>query len=155
MIKRANKRGWIRIVEAFIAVLLVTGVLLILINQGYLGKGKSDYSAKIYDAQIAVLREIQIDSTLRAEILNVNPIPVSSDQTGLFPVNVLKKINDRITEYQYLNCTASICGLDKICPQPDTTNKEKDVYAQGVAISAEPNLPEFSPRQLKLFCWTK
>lgn len=154
MIKRGNKQGWIRIVEAFIAVLLVTGVLLIFINKGYLGQGKSDYSEKIYNAQISVLREIQLDSTLRTKILEYGSIPVSSSEPG-FPPEVLNKINERINEYQYLDCTASICELDKICPQLYTTNKEKNIYAQAVAISAEPNIETFSPRQLKLFCWTK
>lgn len=155
MVKRSDKRGWIKIVEAFIAVLIVAGVLLLFINKGYLGSGKSDYSEKIYNAQISILREVQLDSDLREEVLNVEEVPVGSDQEGIFPVGVKTKIDERIQEYQYLECTASICELDKICPQPTSTNKEKDVYAQAVAISAESTLPKFSPRQLKLFCWTK
>lgn len=150
-----NKRGWIRIVEAFIAVLIVTGVLLLFINKGYLGGEKSDYSEKIYSAQISILREIQLDPSLREKILNQNlEMPISSGQI-IFPPEVWNKIESRINEYQYLDCTASICDLDKVCPQPEGTNKEKDIYAQAVSITAEPNLPKFSPRQLKLFCWTK
>lgn len=154
-----SKRGWIRIVEAFIAVLLVTGVLLIFINNGYLGQGKSDYSEKIYNAQISILREIQLDPDLRVEILSVKSesMPVSSNLEGVFPQQVLNKINERVTEYQYLNCTASLCELDKVCSYSSEV-PNKNIYAQAVAISAEPSDPKlitFSPRQLKLFCWTK
>ena len=62
-----NKRGWIRIVEAFIAVLLVAGILLFVINKGYIGR--RDISQQVYDAQLAVLREIQLNDTLRTQIL--------------------------------------------------------------------------------------
>ena len=39
-----NKKAWIRIIEAFVALLLITGVLLIVINKGYIGK--EDVSSK-------------------------------------------------------------------------------------------------------------
>ncbi|MBD3247200.1 hypothetical protein GF378_01110, partial [Candidatus Pacearchaeota archaeon] len=53
-----DKRGWIRIIEAFIAVLLVAGALLIVINQGYIGK--ADISEQVYEVQLAILREIEL-----------------------------------------------------------------------------------------------
>ena len=140
-----NKRGWIRVVEAFVAVLLITGVLLIIINKGYIGK--KDISNKVYDAELSILREIELDDNLRSEILSANPLPINWGDTN-FPVNVKNKIEVRSPEY--LECKAKICELDKICIME---NIDKDVYAQAVAISATNEI--YKPRQLKLFCWEK
>ena len=136
-----NKRGWIKIVEAFIAVLLITSVLLIIINKGYIG-GK-DISQKVYDVQLSILREIELDDSLRAEILGVENIPVEVDENS----EVYKRIENR--KPAYLKCSAKICDLNVICAldnYPDT-----DVYVQSVAIAT--TLQSDAMRQLKLFCW--
>ena len=137
-----NKRGWIRIIEAFIAVLLIAGVLLIVIDKGYIGK--NDISEKVYQSQLAVLREIELDSALRQEILNVD-----LDGGAVVPTNVSNRISNRMPDY--LECASKLCRLDKICALDEYI--KKDVYAQAVAITA--TLEDYSPRQLKLFCWVK
>lgn len=137
-----NKRGWIKIVEAFIAIMLIAGVLLIVINKGYIGK--SDISSKVYKIQLAVLREIELDDGLRGDILTA---VLGEDN---IPNGVQNKISNRIPKN--LECKAKICELDKICAL-DSYNTEKDVYAQSVAIVA--TLQNYDPRQLKLFCWVK
>jgi len=135
-----NKRGWIRIVEAFIAVLLIAGVLLIVINKGYVGK--EDISESVYKSQVAVLREIELDNTLRQKILDV-------ELGAEVPEDVLDKISNRIPSY--LECGSKICGLNEICELEEYP--KKDVYAQSVAITA--TVTDYNPRQLKLFCWAK
>ena len=149
-----NKRGWIRIVEAFVAVLIIAGVLLVVINKGYIGK--TDISQKVYDSQLSILREIELDDTLRQSIITA----VIDEENGLeetstthLPQNINDKIDSRTPDY--LSCKAKICALDKICNLaiiPDKA-KEKDIYTQSVAISA--TLTNYNPRQLKLFCWVK
>jgi len=47
-----NKRGWIRIVEAFVSVLIVVGTVLILMDKGYLED--SDISEKIYEEELRI-----------------------------------------------------------------------------------------------------
>lgn len=135
-----NKRAWIRIVEAFIAIMLITGVLLVVINKGYVGK--ADISGKVYEAQIAVLREIELDEELREDILNSN--------LGETPESVKAKITQRIPDY--LTCTSNVCKLDDVC-YGDGIPIDKDIYSQSIAIAA--NLKKYSPRQLKLFCWAE
>ena len=142
-----NRRGWIRIVEAFVAILLIVGVLLIVINKGYIGK--ADISEKVYIAQLSILREIEVDDSLRAEILNAHPIPVVLDQFNAKVPYVKNKIDTRTPDY--LTCEGKICALDEICAL--TSNIQKDIYAQAVAITATKEV--YSPRQLKLFCWVK
>jgi len=135
-----NKRGWIRIVEAFIAVLLIAGVLLFTINRGYIGK--TDISEQVYQVQLSVLREIELDNSLRKEVLGVD---ISE---GVIPRIIEEKIRQRMPDY--LTCKLKICGLEVICSLDDYI--DTDVYAQAVAIAAQGL--KYDPRQLKLFCWT-
>lgn len=135
-----NKRGWIKIVEAFIAIMLVAGVLLFVINKGYIGK--ADISDRVYQAQLSILREIELDDNLRTQILN-------ADLNGTVPQEVLDKINQRKPDY--LTCVAKICKMDVIC-ESDEIPLDKDIYAQPVAITTDST--SFDPRQIKLFCWT-
>jgi hypothetical protein len=142
-----GKKGWIRIVEAFVAILLITGVVLIVINRGYLEK---DISEDVYKNQIEVLREIQLDEKMRSEILAIDETKVNETvRWEEIPQSVQNKIlySSRLD----LNCTAAICFLDKICALEKYP--EKDVYSRSVAIAA--NLTDYNPRQLKLFCWVK
>jgi len=139
-LKILNKRGWIKIVEAFIAVLLIAGVLLVVINKGYIGR--TDISEQVYQTQLAVLREIELDSQLRTAVL-------AADFGENIPASVEERINKRMPDY--LNCSAKICELDAVCSLGEYPF-DKDVYAQPVAITAEGD--NYDPRQLKLFCWT-
>lgn len=143
-----NKRGWIKIVEAFISILLVTGVLLVIINRGYIGK--SEISSRVYDAEVSILREIELNDDLRREILEIDEkeisFPLSSTDKN-FPLSVTNKINERVPNY--LTCEAQICELDKVCVLDKYI--DRDVYVQSVAIAA--NLENYKPRQLKLFCY--
>ncbi len=142
-----NKRGWIKIVEAFVAILLVAGVLLIVINQGYIGK--KDISSQVYDVEISILREIQLNYTLRDDVLNAGEPPIRWNDTN-FPQSIKDKINDRAPNY--LDCKAKICEMDEICELDEYL--EKDVYAQSVAITTTLETPEEQQlRQLKFFCW--
>ena len=144
-----NKRGWIRIVEAVIALFLITGVLLIVIDKGYIGK--KDISSEMYKVQLSILREIQIDDNLRTSILNISAENLPADEN--VPQAVVDKVNERKPDY--IDCKVRVCKLGEVCSL-DIYPQEavgKDIYAQSVAITAI--LTEYSPRQLKLFCWEK
>lgn len=147
-----NKRGWIKIVEAFVAILLIIGVLLILINKGYIGE---DISLKIYEAQISILRGIQVDSNLRMNILNTDENNLAIEWED-FEFQGLENVKNKIIEQtpDYLNCMAKICKLNDSCLLNDIDKPDnKEIYAQPTTISA--NYLTFSPRQLKLFCWVR
>ncbi len=131
--------------EAFVALLLVSGVILIVLSDGLLEN--EDRSSKIHDAELAVLRDIQVDETLREDILNA-PIPIESIDEG-FPSDVEDRINLRIPNY--LECIAKICEITSECDLDDSP--EKSIYVQSVAITTTSG--EYKPRQLKLFCWER
>lgn len=146
---RKNKKGWIRIVEAFIAILIITGVLLTVINKGYIGK--KDISEEVYDSQIVILREIQLDDSYRNAILSVeqDDLPLEWDSFTEDLGGVKTKIEGRTPAY--LTCTAKICKMNEICSY--SGEDKGDVYALSVAISASSS--QYNPKQLKLFCSEK
>ncbi len=178
IIKRENKKGWIRIVEAFVAILFIMGVVLIVINKGYFGESSEE---KVYQIQAEILREIQVDDNLRNQILiadddgdpnsehlangieshigvNTNLADLSDGLGGgeenKFPKEVWDLIEERISDFNLLECRAKICDLDTACGL--NNYPDKDVYAQPVSISASnQQTGDIKPRQLKLFCWKK
>ena len=100
MIKK-DKHGWVEIVEAFVAIMLVAGVLLILINRGYIGK--TDLSEEVYTTELSILREIQTDDNFREQILSISSLP------ALVPNEIKQRIKERTPGH--LNCTGQICDL--------------------------------------------
>ena len=143
-----DKRGFIRILEAFISILLITGVILIVINKGYLKR--TNITSQVYDVGVSILREVELDEGLRSVILEIDntELPVNWDDPR-FPEEIETKVLERTPEN--LNCISNICKLDSICGME--TYIEKDVYVQSVAIAA--NLDIYQPKKIKLFCWVK
>lgn len=145
---KKDKKGWIEIVEAFAAVLLVAGVLLFVISKGTFGK--TDISQQVYTIQLSILREIQTNTTFRAAVTSPDssllPIVWSSSN---FPAGVKDIIIKRTPNY--LECVGQICSLEDDCTLFPSISK--DVYAQEVTISGTLAILEY--RKLKLFCWNK
>ena len=146
-----NKKGWIRIVEASIAILFIAGVVLVVINNNELDVN-DDVSLKILDAEISVLREIQLNSSLRAAVLSVSIslLPVESGEPG-FPEKVREKIDSKTPSY--LICVSKICSIIDECVL--TAENSGSVYAESVLITTNPESSSYDPRKLKIFCWGK
>ena len=137
-----NKSGFIRIIEAFAMILIITGIMLTILNKGYISK--SDNSEKIYESEQAILREIQLNNSLRNEILAFENLPVEWEN---FPPNVKNKITSKAPIN--FECKAKICSLNEICGLNEEI--EKEIYVQKTIITA--SLEKYSPRKLKIFCW--
>ena len=145
-----NKSGWIEIVEAFVAVLLIAGVVLIVLNKGYFQK--TDLSDQVYESQLSILREIETTDSFRSEILSIADasLPVGSDNNSIFPADIKAKIIARTPNS--LNCFGEICNLNVTCSY--SGNTDKNIYSQSVIISS--TLQQGAVyRQMDLFCWTK
>jgi hypothetical protein len=145
MISKKNKKGWIRIAEAFIAVLLVIGIAIIVVGGGI---QREDISEKVYDIEISILREIQLNNTLRSEILLTGEIIKWDDFYAQVP-KTKNKIQNKMVNW--LECEGKICLPENPCLLGGES--EKSIYAQSVLITS--TLDIFNPRQLKLFCWEK
>ncbi len=138
-----NKRGWIRIVEALIAILLIAGFLTLLINSQE--EGTKDISSKVYLTENAILREIQLNNTYRTDILDVT----GSVEFESFNENLKEHINNRIPNY--LNCTGKICDFE-YDPACNIDSLKKDIYVRSVMITTDSTT--YNPKLLKIFCWT-
>lgn len=147
-----KKRGWIKIVEAFVAVLLIAGVLIFVYSKGYLGG--PDISERVYEIEKNILRSVELNEQLRAEIIDTAKIVPLDVTENNFP-KVYEKIQTDLVNYDYLSCVSRVCALNELCPLNPIPSeaKEKDIYSQQVAITATSQ--QYNPRQLKIFCWTK
>jgi len=143
-----NKKGWIRIVEAFLAAIFILVIAIVMINQQSLKQ--PDSSSIIYNSEISIIRNIEMNNTLRGEILNVIDLdlPLNSDNIT-FPSEVKVKISSLTPSF--LSCGAQICNTNDSCNYWKNTKNE--LYSQDVLITA--NLTNYNPRKLKLFCTTK
>ena len=135
-------------IEVVIALLLITGVLLLLASKDFV-KIES-ISMKVYEQEALILREIQLNNSLRLAILTPNTIPIEwEDFVSFGLVSVKEKIEKRTPNN--LACKAKICFMNQTCESPSSI--KEDVYAQSAAITSTNTLQKF--RQLKLFCVVK
>ncbi len=144
-----NKKGWVKIVEAFLSVIIIAGVLLLFASTKT-DIESEDLSSNIYDLENAILREIQLNKTIRSSIINLNydNLPINSEEEG-FPEDLKNKISKR--KPNSLICESKICPLDEDCSFWKTEDIDSEIYAQETIISSTSET--FSPRELKLFCW--
>lgn len=132
MMKIRGKRGWIRIVEAFIAVTLIM-VVMLSIYSSKPAKNNGEEIGKIMDA---TLDEIANNNQLRQDVLD----------------NRTENINFFVSERipKIMNYEIRICEVEDICNLPAYI---PEVYAKERIISS--TLKEYNVTKLKLFVWEK
>ena len=59
-----NKRGWVKVLEVFVAILLVMGVIFFILNESV---SEDTISNDIYEMEISILRNVQLNDTFRNE----------------------------------------------------------------------------------------
>jgi len=133
-----NKKAWLRIVEAFIAILLIAGVLSFIFINKVQKPGREE---AIKQTQRIILDEIENDNSLRRAVLSAD--------NDTIKVVISKRLPN------YLDFTIRNCELDGVCGLPNLaeTYTKNEIFADEVIISA--NLTQFTPRKLKLFIWEK
>jgi hypothetical protein len=138
-----NKKGWIKIAEAFLAILLLTTILLIIIT----GQDVKEEKGKIMNQmQGDFLRRIQLNETFREDILMIEEdgLPTnSSDELGLNDLNQL------ITEEFGNNCFLNLCLPEDPCEVEIEGNYE--VYTKDILITCNKHL--YSPKKVKFVCY--
>ena len=129
-----NKKGWLRILEAGIAILIIAGVLLAMHSRT---SQREDISSYVYEIQMRVLSEISNDADLRKA--------------------VLKKDEDFVERYARENIPEEFEIDLKICELGAEDNcwltqeVTKDVYVEEIIIAA--NLDIYAPKKVRLFVW--
>lgn len=128
-----NKKGWLRIVEAFISILIIASVLIIVASR----QPKQDETENVHELQRAILKQVSSNETLRGNILQGK-----EDNTKKF---IEKKLP------VYLNFSIRICEINEICGM--RTYVAKEIYGDEILIAS--NLTQYSPKKLKFFVWEK
>lgn len=141
-----NRKGWVKVLEVFVSILLIMGVVFFTLNKGYVRKNLSD---EISEMELSILRKIQTNDTLREIVLNAE-IPSNFTDFNSSELLEIKNLVDE-SKLSNLNCQTKICSLEDICKTDEDVDKE--IYAESAVVSA--NLNIYNPRQLKLFCWEK
>jgi len=149
-----NKRGWMLILEATIAVLIVSGVLITVYSQQVdRGIDPVDYYNSL---QGQILADVSERSDLRLNVLNVE-----SEDLGDGNFTTLNDfIGGKIPES--FGYSIRVCELGdevdycKMRAPIFIATMDKDIYVEEIVVSAE--LGEgtdavYSPKKLKLFVW--
>lgn len=141
-----NRRGWVKVLEVFVSIILVMGVIFFILNRG----GGGNVSTDAYEMELSILKKVQLNDSLRGTILDEGSLPVNWSS---FDSGELLKIKQVINEGKIdsFECESRICSLKDVCVSEIEIGK--DIYVQSVVISADSNT--YSPRQFKLFCWEK
>ncbi|VVB78083.1 Uncharacterised protein [uncultured archaeon] len=130
-----NKKGWMRIIEAFIAVLIITGgVLVVLSKQNNLNSNSSE---KIYEKQRYILDIVTNNESLRKAVIENQPNVVSDAILQMLPAN--------------FDFTIKICEISDIC-NTDTPH-DREVYTSEVIVTS--TIQQYQPRKLRFFVWVK
>lgn len=130
-----SKKGWIRIVEATLAIMLLAGFLMfILAGQ----KSSSNIDSYIYNIEKSLLRDISQSDEVRQ--------------------NIILGENDKVEEFIEKNIPANLDFSSRICEIGDVCGcldcpVNRDVYADSAFIAS--TLQDYKPKQIKLFIWRK
>jgi hypothetical protein len=131
-----SKKAWIKIVEAFIAVILVMSALLIIASKNEVS---IDRGGEIIKLEKAILDSIVQEDNMRNDILKGN-------------ISIISKEIDKNVPF-WINYSVNICSYDSICPNP-AGYINNEVYAQEALVFS--NLTYSNPSnatKLKIFFW--
>ncbi len=145
-----NKKGFIRIVEASIAIILIFSVLIIVRAQRETRTAGKDISYLVSP----LLEEIGENKNFRQKILDYNTSEDYSDPENAQIIQELRSFVEPRIEVYNLEHAVRICDLNKICslePYPI----DKEIFAGERVVAATLNSIEFSPRKIKIFLWKK
>lgn len=131
-----NKRGWLRIVEASIGILIIVGVILV-----FSGNNKVNSEPDLTKSVTEILTEVAKNSTMREQIV--------ANQSGS-QQNLEAFVFSRITSPN-LNYTVRICEVDEICGLITYPQGNQEIYAAERLISS--SLSTFNPKKIKIFVW--
>jgi len=134
---KKNKKAWIKIVEAFIAVLLVLSVALVIISRQKLETNR--------DEEIARLLKYTLDYSSQNELLRNSVL--SNNNT---------EINNRIQKIipAWINFSSAICSINEVCTNP-AGYIEKTVYSDSTIIVANLTYYSENAKKLQIFFWEK
>lgn len=155
-----NKRGWMRILEATVAVLIVSGVLIV-VYSSHIDKGIAP-SEYFFSLQRQILADVSTKSDLRLAILNAKNDTIDNitriPQDGNFSV-IYYFIGNRTP--QSFGYSVRVCDLNATACKMNTDDYvktlDRGVFVEDLVISSElgvgSNAVYKTPKKLRFFIW--
>jgi len=144
-----NKRGWIRIVEMFFAILLVSGAVLYVASKQV---DRGDISSEVYQKQKELFSIIANNENYRAELIKID----LSNGCVSFPST------HEATFVQFVRASLLVTWdfVVNVCDITQTSNtgtpNDKAVFVSEFVVSATVNeYPSATPRKVRLAVWSK
>lgn len=132
-----NRKGFLKIAEASISIVIIMGVLFI-----FAGQSRQASSLDLSSEANEILEELAKSHELRSEILQYSSPPNPQIVTDF----VSSKINQ-----DYLDFEVKICQTNEVCGKAAYT--EGEVFAAERIISS--TIYTHSPKRVKIFIWQK
>ncbi len=133
-----QKRGWMRILEAVIAILILASVLIYFTVKNQVDTQNKQAVQRIIDLQANILQDIASNSTLRNATLQNDTVMLR---------NFIEFNLDRS-----LNFSIGICLINEtICPPVPTITTRSDVFVDERIVSS--TLDNYNPKLLRLYVW--
>jgi len=134
-----KKKGWIRIVEAFVAIMLILSVFVYI----YYQRNQSGFSDRVLTMETQVLNEIAYNDSLRQAVI-----------TNSF-TDIDNFIKTRIGGNLAYNFT--ICKPEDACGLANYPSGNKEIYSRETLIFTgdRSNPDSYKESKLKLFVWVR
>lgn len=148
-----NKKGFMKIVEATVAITIILAVIIIF-SSNSVNKSKPEDISNLLPP---IMEEISRNETLRFKITqnydtnqNFNSNPNNQDIITELEDFVRKRLRNKA-----LNSTVRICNLTSVCSLERwyISPKVEEIYSSERVISTAANASSFEPRKLKIFLW--
>ena len=139
-----NRKGFMRVVEATIAILLIFGVLIVVASQRTVPE-KRDLSGVIPP----VLDELAQNFSLREKVVALNKDNEENTEQEI-KLAMEENIDNPSFEYE-----VEICDLGEVCYLEDYPNTEEEIFTSERVISSSIKNESFSPKRVKVFLWRK
>jgi acyl-CoA synthetase (AMP-forming)/AMP-acid ligase II len=136
MRNKMNKKAWLRILEAFLAILIIMGAVLVIISTRE--ESRADLTETVYERQRQVLDVISKNESLREKVISEEYDGLNNFIVRTIPSN--------------WNFTIKICNINDIC-NADSLPYDRSVYVTETLVSS--NLTVYSPKKIRLFVWLK
>lgn len=142
---KMNKKGFLRIVEAVIAMMLILGVL-IFVSSSRMTNVESKLSKQIPP----MLEEISKDNDLREGIVRTEKDKLNEKEEYLKSSFLKERITNPSIGYGVELCEP----IDNLCPiEQFPIDAKGEVFAEEGVISSV--LPQYSPKKVKIFLWIR
>lgn len=149
-----NKKGWMRILEATIAVLIVSGTLLVVYSKQI---DRTVSPAEYFeDMQGQILADVSTNSSLRLNVLNADNDSSSDSNFSTLNNFVAGKISEGFGYSLQICNLSSFYDYCKMDYPTFVATIDKNIFTEEIIVSAElgdGDSATYEPKKVKLYVW--